>query len=118
MSIIPDQVYFLRDLCTLVLFANDLKFAMTEGEGERPQWVEDIYRKQGKSKVEQSQHTLRLAHDFHFYDFSSPNGKYMEITDYKRLKSIGEFWKSLSPKNRWGGDWKNPYDPWHFERTV
>src|SRR6056297_439794 len=34
------------------------------------------------------------------------------------LNKIGVFWENLNKKNRWGGFWKSPYDPGHFERNV
>ena len=40
------------------------------------------------------------------------DGKYLEDTESHR--QFGEFWKSLSPRNRWGGDFRNG-DGNHYE---
>ena len=117
MPLIADQTIFLADLCRLIGRASQT-FAVTEGEGERPQWVQDIYFEQGKSKAKMSQHSKRLATDLHFYKLFSPSGEYQEITNIDELRPLGEYWKSLDPKNRWGGDFVSLHDPWHFERHV
>jgi len=67
------------------------------------------------SKTLNSTHGERRAIDFNFFK----DGKLMEekeIRASKEIALIGSFWKSLNEKNIWGGDWKTPYDPYHFQR--
>lgn len=56
---------------------------------------------QGVGHKVNSNHYLGLAQDFLLYK----NGKYLTLSeDYKDL---GEFWKTLHPLCRWGGDFKD-----------
>lgn len=49
-----------------------------------------------------SLHTQRLAVDFNLFR----NGVWLNKTE--DWKELGEFWKSLHPLCRWGGDFKRP----------
>jgi hypothetical protein len=56
-------------------------------------------------------HTKRLAIDFNVFK----DGKY--LTKSEDLRELGEYWKSLNPKNAWGGDFKNA-DGNHFSQSF
>lgn len=67
--------------------------------------MQEIYLKQGKSKVKHSKHQDRLAIDLNLFI----KGRY--ITDPERYRPLGEFWECLG--GRWGGRFglqKNDYD--------
>ena len=65
----------------------------------------------GEPHMKKSLHYSGLAKDFAIYK----NGEYLIATeDYK---FAGEFWKSLNPDFRWGGDFKRP-DGNHFSCTY
>lgn len=115
MSLINEQAIFLRQMCDLIDYAEQ-HYATTGGELERTQAQHDANVKAGRSKATRSRHMDRCAIDLHFYQLN--DGKFIEVIDKARLQNLGNYWKSLDPKNRWGGDWKNPFDPWHFERGV
>lgn len=57
--------------------------------------------------ITNSLHTIRLAIDLNLFI----NGIYQ--TDSAAYKEMGEYWKSLHPLARWGGDFKKP-DGNHF----
>jgi hypothetical protein len=57
-----------------------------------------------------SMHLERLAFDINFFK----NGKY--LTRKEEIQEIGDKWESMSPYNKWGGNWKNFKDIPHFER--
>lgn len=62
-----------------------------------------------------STHKSRLA--VHFFLFSVQTGRF--ITNWTKYQPIGEFWKSLHPENRWGGDFtkgRSRRDAVHFSR--
>jgi len=59
-----------------------------------------------------SKHRDRLAVDINiFKDGSLVDGK--EI-----LQPLGNYWETLDPLNRWGGNFKGFYDPYHFESNF
>jgi hypothetical protein len=76
----------------------------------RPQKRQDMLFKKGKhvTTVKKSKHTLGLAVDIYFVK----NGK---ILDYGKAPydEMGEIAESLDMT--WGGRWKVPFDPGHFE---
>jgi len=125
MVTIDDQFEFLQDFCMLVRFAVRLGFKVTAGELFRPQEMQQIYFDTGRSKTLNSQHKSKLAGDLNFFI----DGKYVNgassLYAIEALTPLGKFWESLSPQNRWGGNfdknWDIP-DPWkdmgHFERQL
>ena len=113
MSLRTEQVFFVKDLDTLLHFAWGKGFDVVIGEVERPVEMQKIYVQTGRSKTMDSDHLRRLAADLHF--FVQETGEY--VLD-ERLQPIGDFWESLDPKNRWGGNWKSFKDRPHFERHV
>lgn len=70
------------------------------------------------SKTLRSNHARRLAVDFNFFI----NGKL--TYDFYKIKPLGDFWETLHPANRWGGDFnkdgiKNGFvDTPHFEMNC
>jgi hypothetical protein len=57
-----------------------------------------------------SMHLQRLAIDLNVFKDN------FLITDKETLKPLGDYWQSLSPKNRWGGNFTSLVDTPHYER--
>ncbi len=100
MTLREKQSLFAFNLAKLIqkIFAEG--YECTIGEVERPQWVAEIYQRQGIGSS-RSVHCLRLAADIHLFK----DGVYMDRTEDHAV--FGEYWKSLDPYNRWGGDFGN-----------
>lgn len=110
MSNVTEQAAFLLDICSLVLKATELGFTVTSGEFLRTPEQQQIYVKTGRSKTMNSNHLTKRAADLNFF----LDG---ELTyDIDKLTPLGDYWKSLNPKNDWGGFWKSFKDVPHFER--
>lgn len=114
-----EQEKFLLDFCKLIEYAYSIGFTVTAGELLRPVEMQKIYVETGRSKTMRSKHLNKLAGDLNFFK----NGKY--ICSVEELQDLGRFWESLSPNNRWGGnfdkDWDkrdNFKDAPHFEREY
>lgn len=118
MVLINEQWAFLQDVAKLIQFATEKGFALTAGEMYRSNEQQKIYFDQGKTQTMNSQHIKRLAVDFNFF----VNG--VLVYDFFKIKILGDYWESLNPANRWGGDFnKNDVqdgfvDTPHFERNV
>lgn len=120
MSLAPEQAAFALDVCRLIQHATDNGLTVTLGEAYRTPEQQEIYLKTGRSKTMHSQHLKRLAVDLNFFH----GGKLLGTRD--DLKTIGEYWESLSQENRWGGSWRGAVDAGrssfidapHFERLV
>ena len=119
------QAKFLLDACMLIQFATRLGFKVTGGELFRPQEMQEIYYRTGRSKTLSSNHKEKLAVDLNFIK----DGQYVNGLDGNAaeeiLRPLGVFWESLDPQNRWGGNFDKDFsrkDPWidagHFERQV
>lgn len=119
MSEIPGQAAFLRDVRKLLDKADELGFVVTAGEAYRTQEQQAIYVKTGRSKTMNSEHGKRRAIDLNFFK----DGK---LCGREEIKPLGNFWESLSPLNRWGGNWRGLVDSGksdfidapHFERRA
>lgn len=126
MKLSEHQAIFTYNIAALILYANSRGIALTRGEGYRTRSQQLLYfygykvvRKNGKiqlvkdkkrSKTMNSNHLRRLADDFnHFID-----GKL--VSDRETLQVLGDYWCSLHPKNRWGGNWG--WDVPHYEMNV
>ena len=111
MSQSDEQWQFLKDVAKLIIYADDIGVKLTAGEMWRPDEMQELYLISGKSQVYESQHQKRLAVDFNLF----VGGKIQWVMG-EEFKLLGEFWKSLSPKNKWGGDYKTFFDGYHFQR--
>lgn len=112
MSLAQEQAEFLLDACKLIQYATGLGFMVTGGELARTPEQQAIYLKTGRSKTMNSIHLKRCAIDLNFF----LDGKI--VWDKKKLVPLGQYWESLHPKNRWGGNFKSLVDFPHFERNV
>jgi hypothetical protein len=109
MALRDEQHEFLLDMGRLVSHAVREGFQVTGGELWRTMEQQRIYVETGRSKTMNGQHLKRLAIDLNFFKEG------VLIQDKESLKSLGEFWQALNPKNRWGGNWTFK-DLGHFER--
>ena len=112
MSLSQEQAAFLLDACKLIQKATELGFTVTGGELYRTAEQQEIYLKTGKTKTMASNHLKRCAIDLNFFK----DGQL--VWDKQQLAPLGQYWESLNPKNRWGGNFKSLVDVPHFERNV
>jgi len=105
------QWAFLKDLGHLINYVALHKPAwkLTGGELHRSEEQAELYYARGIGIIN-SNHRIRLAIDLNLFI----DGEYQ--TQSQSYKEIGEYWESLSPQNRWGGNFSNP-DGTHFERV-
>lgn len=127
------QRIFTLNIGKLILFAYEKGYELTFGEVTRPQ--SQVYlnyygydvkqsgsgivlvKRPATSKTLQSRHVDKLAADLNVF---SNDVLLSKPIDYKPL---GDYWESLHPDNRWGGDWDRDdnlaeetfLDPYHFE---
>ena len=113
--LVPQQDAFMRDLAKLIQRARRSRFLLTGGELWRTREQQQVYYLKGLSTVMNSQHLKRLAVDLNFFKVRLDGS--LELTyDKDDLQKIGDYWESLSPENRWGGNWQEFVDTAHFER--
>jgi len=118
MRLSEHQRIFTLNIAQLIAFAYDNCIELTFGEAFRTTEQQLLYVQSGKSKTMNSNHMRRLAVDFNFFKDGHLTYKWADI------KFIGDYWESLHPKNRWGGDWnKNDkkdgfIDTPHFEMHI
>lgn len=118
MSLSQQQRVFTLNVAKLIQFAFSKGIELTFGEAYRTREQQLLYVQSGKSKTMNSNHLRRLAVDFNFFKNGNLTYKFEDI------KEIGDYWESLHPKNRWGGDWnKNDIkdgfiDTPHFEMNI
>ncbi len=118
MSLSDLQWQFFQHTASLIQVIKELGMKATGGELWRPPEMQQIYYKQGKSKVRTGRHQSRLAIDMNFFqqDEQTHKWKLIQFEHQKPiLDPIGMYWESLDPKCRWGGNYRTLYDPYHFE---
>lgn len=123
MSLVDTQAAFLKQVCMLLERADELGFTVTMGEAYRTAEQQAIYVKTGRSKTMASLHLQRLAVDLNF--FKEVDGRRV-LCGRADIKPLGDFWESLHPHNRWGGNWRGLVDAGkshfidapHFERRA
>lgn len=109
-KLVKEQSEFLLDVVRLVAKAHEMGFVITAGELYRTTEQQQIYVKTGRSTTMNSNHLRKCAIDLNFFK----DGELTYSVDV--IKPLGEYWKSLNPKNDWGGFWKSFKDVPHFER--
>lgn len=82
-------------------------FDLTLGELWRPPETAAIYAAAGKG-TKNSCHILKLAIDINLFW----GGEYVDNS--LAHKPFGDFWKTLNPLCRWGGDFSNRKDGNHY----
>ena len=116
MKLSEKQRLFSKDIACLILYAYSIGIELTFGHAWRSLEEQKRLKAEGKSQTLDSMHLDRLAVDFNFFI----DGRL--TYDYDDIKPLGDYWVSLNPKNRWGGDFnKNGVkdgfvDVPHFER--
>lgn len=111
MSLSDEQWLFLQDVSELIRFAKSKGYKLTGGELLRTAEQQELYYKQGKSKTLNSFHLKKLAIDLYLI----VGGRLGTREEYRPL---GQYWESLSPQNKWGGNFKGFVDSNHFERNA
>jgi D-alanyl-D-alanine carboxypeptidase len=95
------QEEFAQSAAKLIIKASELGYTITLGEAwrtpEQAQWDAD----HGKGIVH-SLHMERLAIDLNIF----VKGIYQADDSTGCYKALGEWWKTLGPMYRWGGDFK------------
>jgi len=112
-SLRQHQNEFLKDVDRLLKFIWLKGFELSGGELYRTKEQQEIYYKQGLSKTMNSNHLRKLAIDLFIF-----TNEGIWIKTKSALQEIGDYWESLSPYNRWGGNFKSFTDAFHFEREV
>ncbi|MGY5846601.1 M15 family metallopeptidase [Salegentibacter sp. HM20] len=99
MKLSEKQQIFSKNIALLIFFADSQNIGLTFGHAWRS--LEDQKRlfETKKTKTLNSQHLNRLAVDFNFFIGGVLTYKWEDV------KPLGDFWVSLHPQNRWGGDW-------------
>jgi hypothetical protein len=109
MTLGEKQRLFSRCVGLLIGWAYKNGYELTFGDAFRSPEQAAANAASGKG-ISNSLHCKRLAVDLNLFI----NGKYM--TDSASYKPLGDYWKTLDPLCRWGGDFKRP-DGNHFSIT-
>ena len=108
MTLSEKQMLFADLVGVLIMKVVDLGYdGVTFGEAYRTVEQAALYAASGKG-IKNSVHCKRLAVDLNAFK----DGHY--LTDAASYKPLGEYWKSLDPSCRWGGDFTHLSDPFHF----
>ena len=109
MSLGAKQRRFTKCIGMLILWAYENGYELTFGEAHRTPEQAALNAQKGTGIVK-TVHTERLAVDFNLF----VDGVFQTTTEAHR--PLGEYWKSLDPDARWGGDFTKP-DGNHYSFT-
>jgi hypothetical protein len=128
MKLSQSQQIFSQNIAKLILKANSMGMNLTFGEAYRTEDQQRLYffgkqvltegnylvlaDAKKRTQTMHSNHLRRLAIDFNF--FIAGNLVYR----HELITRLGNFWETLHPANRWGGNFENFYDAPHFEMNV
>lgn len=106
------QFQFRMTVCLgkLYVWADANGYGLTLGEGWRTPEQVAIDVANGKG-IAGSLHPKRLAQDLNAFKDG------VQITTVDGYRALGEYWKSLDPLCRWGGDFTTRPDADHFSIT-
>jgi hypothetical protein len=109
MGLLRNQMAFAFNVSKLIAFMYEKGFSVTLGEAERTPEQARLNAQRGIG-IAKSLHCDRLAIDLNLFDSSAAY-----CMDKESYQQFGDYWKSLDPANRWGGDFKRLVDSNHFE---
>lgn len=98
MRLSEKQAEFARNIGRLITWAFENGYSLTFGDGYRAPSLHGDFGEKKAYGAAHSVHKLRLAVDFNLFI----DGEYQTSTEAHR--PLGEYWKSLHPLARWGGD--------------
>ena len=98
------QVLFVRCLGRLIQYATERGYELTLGEGfvQSPRRSRDGRFVEDGVHMPDSMHYQRLACDLNLF----VRGEYITDSHNMAWLDLGDFWRSLDPLCRWGGDFK------------
>jgi hypothetical protein len=102
---------FTKDVAKLIRFIYSEGYEATLGDAFRDPRSHGAMGEQSPYGRAKSAHKQRLAIDLNLF----LDGVY--LSDSVAYAPFGEFWESLHPDNRWGGDFSNA-DGNHFSRKY
>lgn len=105
------QRRFTRLVGLLIAHAYDQGYELSVGDAYRDPRLALLNAQQGKG-IANSLHSQRLAIDFNLFK----DGQYLPKSEDYRF--LGDYWKTLDPDARWGGDFKTLPDGNHFSLTY
>ena len=97
------QEAFAHDVVSLLSKAWELGFSVRLGEVLRPIEMQQLYVKTGRSKTMDSMHIKKCAIDLVLLIDG-------QVCTREQIKPLGDWWESLSPIHRWGGNWRGAVD--------
>lgn len=101
-----EQFIFSKNVAVFLHWLTVHHIKWTIGEVWRRAPAQKWLLKKGWTKVLKGQHTKKKAIDLSIYIEDSLYVPLRNIIEnYDIISHIGLFWKSLHPKNVWGGDW-------------
>lgn len=113
MRLLEKQFIFNKKLRKLLDWLDDNDYLFVSGEIMRTEEQAKIYHDKGTGSLT-SLHIKKLAIDITLFK-KQPDGSYIAVNDKNYYALAGEYWKSLYPDNRWGGNFTTRNDPYHFE---
>lgn len=99
MKLSEKQQIFTQNIGKLIEFARCNNIGLTFGHAWRSNEEQLRLVQEGKSQTMNSNHLNRLAVDFNVFIKGKLTWKWEDI------KPLGDYWETLHPLNRWGGDW-------------
>jgi len=113
MTLGEKQRLFVHLIGKLIIWAYDNDYEFSFGETVRDKRIASLNASSGIG-ISNSLHLIRLAIDLNlFVDSSIDSDEDVYATDSNEYKVLGDYWKSLHPLCRWGGDFSKP-DGNHF----
>lgn len=100
MSLSDKQHQFCLCAHKLEQFWIDKGWKFVLAEAYRPPELAEIYAERGVG-IKNSVHTLKLARDYYLFD------GHRVLWDGPRYQESGDYWTSLHPLARWGGNFRN-----------
>jgi hypothetical protein len=107
MTLGEKQKLFALNIGKLIIWAYGEGFELTFGEAFRTPEQAALNAKSGKG-ISNSLHTQRLAVDLNLFKA----GQFLDKSEDHF--PLGNYWKSLHPLNRWGGDFQSRPDGNHY----
>ena len=117
MKLSDKQFNFAQDVILLLTYCVVHNVKITFGEVYRTEYQHKEYQRLEYTFASRSKHQDRLAIDLNMWSGDKVMWTMTPAEQKAAFQDVGDYWESIRPGNKWGGNFNSWTDATHFEAS-